>query len=75
MEKTIKKITYTEGFEPYVETDPLAIYKWVAEVLTYRHRGSKDIKRITYTEKYDGNTYATYYISNGTKVEIVMPRS
>lgn len=75
MEKTIKKVTYAEGFEPYEETDPLAVYKWLAEVYIWKHKGSKDISRIKYHEKYDGYIHATYYISNGTKVEITIPRS
>lgn len=75
MEKTIKKVTYTEGFEPYEETDPLAVYKWLAEVYIWKHKGSKDISRIKYHEKYDGYIHATYYISNGTRVEVTIPRS
>lgn len=53
-------------------TDDLEIYKWVAEAMIYRHRGSKDITRITYAEKYDGYIHATFYISNGTKVKVDM---
>lgn len=74
-EKTISMTTYTDGFEPHVETDPLRVYKWLAEAMIYRHRGSKDIARIKYHEKYDGYIHATYHISNGTKVEITIPRS
>lgn len=74
-EKQISMTTITEGFEPYTNTDPLYIYKWLAETMIYKHRGSKDITRIKYHEKYDGHIYATFYISNGTKVEIVIPRS
>ena len=74
-EKTISMTTITEGFEPHTTTDALYIYKWLAETMIYRHRGSKDITRIKYHEKYDGYIHATYYISNGTKVEITIPRS
>lgn len=72
--KTVKMTTYTDGFEPHVETDPLRVYKWLAEVYLYKHKGCKDIRRIVYREKYDGNVYATFYISNGTKVEVIIPR-
>lgn len=72
-DKIIKMVTYTEGFEPHENTDPLYIYKWLAETMIYRHRGSKDIRRIEYHEKYDGYIHATFYISNGTRVEITMP--
>lgn len=75
MEKEIKMTSYTEGFEPYTVTDPLQVYKWLAEVYIWKHKGSKDIKRIVYHEKYDGYIHATYYISNGTKVEVTIPRS
>lgn len=75
MKNEIKMTTYTEGFEPYERTDALYIYKWLAEVMIYRHKGSKDITRIKYTEKYDGYIHATFYISNGTRVEITIPRS
>ena len=74
-EKTVKMTTYTEGFEPYERTDASYIYKWLAETMIYKHRGSKDISRIKYHEKYDGYIHATFYISNGTKVEITIPRS
>lgn len=74
-ENVISMTTYTDGFEPHTETDPLRVYKWLAEVMIYKHRGSKDITRIKYHEKYDGYIHATYYISNGTKVEITIPRS
>lgn len=74
-EKQISMTTITEGFEPYINTDPLYIYKWLAEAMIYKHRGSKDITRIKYHEKYDGRIYATFYISNGTKVEVVIPKS
>ena len=75
MEKIIKMTTYTDGFEPHEETDPLAVYKWLAEVYIWRHMGSKDIRRIVYHPRYDGHIHATFYISNGTKVEITIPRS
>lgn len=75
MNKEIKMTTITEGFEPYTVTDPLAVYKWLAEVYIWKHKGSKDITRIKYHEKYDGHIHATYYISNGTKVEVTVPRS
>lgn len=71
----MKKVDYTEGFEPYEINDPLEIYKWLAETLIYKHRGGKDVKRITFDEKYDGNYHITFYISNGTKVEVEIPRS
>lgn len=74
-ENVISMTTYTDGFKPHTETDPLRVYKWLAEVMIYKHRGSKDISRIKYHEKYDGYIHATYYISNGTKVEITIPRS
>lgn len=74
-ENKISMTTYTDGFEPYVETDALRVYKWLAEVYMYRHKGSKDIRRIVYHQKYDGWNYATFYISNGTKVEVCIPRS
>ena len=74
-ENKISMTTITEGFEPHVETDALRVYKWLAETMIYKHRGSKDISRIKYHEKYDGYIHATYYISNGTKVEITIPRS
>lgn len=70
----IKMISYTEGFEPHITTDPLKVYKWLAEVYIYRHQGSKDITRIVYHQKYDGYIHATIYISNGTRVEITIPR-
>lgn len=75
MEKEIKMTTYAEGFEPYTTTDALAVYKWLAETYIYKHKGSKDITRIKYHEKYDGYIHATFYVSNGTKVEITIPRS
>lgn len=75
MEKEIKMTTITEGFEPYTVTDPLQVYKWLAEVYIWKHKGSKDIKRIVYHQKYDGYIHATYYVSNGTKVEVTIPRS
>lgn len=75
MEKEVKMTTITEGFEPYTTTDALYIYKWLAETMIYKHKGSKDVTRIKYQEKYDGYIHATYYISNGTKVEITIPRS
>lgn len=74
-EKTISMTTYTDGFEPHTETDPLRVYKWLAETMIERYRGSKDITRINYHEKYDGLRHMTYYISNGTKIEITIPRS
>lgn len=74
-ENKISMTTYTDGFEPYVETDALRVYKWLAEVYMYRHKGSKDIRRIVYHQKYDGWNYATFYISNGTRVEVCIPRS
>ena len=74
-ENKISMTTYTDGFEPYTTTDALYIYKWLAETMIYKHRGSKDIRRIVYHQKYDGYIHATYYISNGTKVEITIPRS
>lgn len=74
-EKTISMTTYTDGFPPHVETDALRVYKWLAEVYMYRHKGSKDIRRIVYHQKFDGWNYATFYISNGTKVEVCIPRS
>lgn len=74
-EKTISMTTYTEGFAPHTTTDALYIYKWLAETMIFRHRGSKDISRIKYHERYDGFIHATFYISNGTKVDITMPRS
>lgn len=73
--KTVEMTTYTEGFEPYKRTDADYIYKWLAETMIERYRGSKDITRIKYHEKYDGYRHMTYYISNGTKVEITIPRS
>ncbi len=75
MNREYKMTTYTEGFEPYETTDQERIYKWLAETYIYKHRGSKDITRIKYHEKYDGHIHATYYISNGTRVEITIPRS
>lgn len=75
MPKTLSMTTITEGFDPHTTTDPLYIYKWLAETYIYKHKGSKDIIRIKYHEKYDGYIHATYYISNGTKVEITIPRS
>ena len=74
-ENIINMTTYTDGFKPHVETDPLRVYKWLAEVYMYKHKGSKDVKRIVYHEKYDGWNHATYYISNGTRVEVSVPRS
>lgn len=74
-EKVVKMITYTDGFEPYEVTEPLQVYKWLAEVYMYRHKGSKDIRRIKYIEKYDGYNHAVFYISNGTRVEVTIPRS
>lgn len=74
-ENKISMTTITEGFEPYTTTDALRVYKWLAETMIYKHRGGKDISRIKYHEKYDGYIHATYYISNGTKVEITIPRS
>ena len=65
-----KMTTYTKGFEPYTTTDEQAIYKWLASVYIHKHKGSKDIRQIRYHQKYDGKFYATYYVSNGTKVEI-----
>lgn len=70
----IKMITYTKGFDPYTETNPERVYKWLAETYMYRHQGSKDIRRITYTQKYDGYNHITFYISNGTRVEVSVPR-
>lgn len=74
-EKEISMTTITEGFEPHTTTEPLKVYKWLAETMIERYRGSKDITRIKYHEKYDGYRHMTYYISNGTKVEITIPRS
>lgn len=74
-ENIISMTTYTDGFKPHVETDPLRVYKWLAETMVERYRGSKDIKRIVYHEKYDGWRHITYYISNGTRVEVSVPRS
>lgn len=74
-ERIISMTTITEGFEPHIVTEPLAVYKWLAETMVYKHRGSKDITRIKYHERYDGHIHATFYISNGTKVEITIPRS
>lgn len=74
-DKTIKMVTYTDGFEPHERTDALYIYKWLAKTMIYRHCGSKDITRIKYHEHYDGYIHATFYISNGTRVEITIPRS
>lgn len=74
-EKTISMTTIADGFPPHVETDALRVYKWLVETMIYKHRGGKDIRRIKYHEKYDGYIHATYYISNGTKVEITIPRS
>lgn len=74
-EKITEMISYTDGFEPYKRTDAEYIYRWLAEVMIWRHMGSKDIKRIVYHQKYDGYIHATFYISNGTKVEITIPRS
>ena len=59
----------------HTTTDELAVYKWLAETMVYKHRGSKDITRIKYHEQYDGHIHATFYVSNGTKVEITIPRS
>ena len=75
MEKEMKMTTYAEGFEPYATTDALVVYKWLAETFIYKHRGSKDIVRITYQNQYDGYIHATFYVSNGTKVKITIPRS
>ena len=75
MDNEIIMTTYTDGFPPHTETDALRVYKWLAEAYIYKHKGSKDITRIKYHEKYDGYIHATYYISNGTKVEITIPRS
>lgn len=74
-EKTVKMVEYTDGFEPFERTDPLYIYKWLANTMISKYRGSKDITRIKYHEKYDGYRHMTYYISNGTRVEITIPRS
>lgn len=67
--------TYTDGFEPYTRTDANYIYKWLAEVYMYKHMGSKDIRRIVYHQKYDGYNHITFYVSNGTRVEVTVPRS
>ena len=75
MQKEISMTTYVDGFDPHVVTDPLYIYKWLAEIYLYKHKGSKDITRIKYHEKYDGYNHITFYISNGTKVEVTIPRS
>ena len=75
MEKITSMTTYTDGFDPYTTTDAPTIYKWLAEVYMWRHMGSKDIKRIVYHPRYDGHIHATFYISNGTRVEITIPRS
>lgn len=75
MNNEISMTTITEGLEPHVETDPLRVYKWLAKTMIYRHRGSKDITRIEYHERYDDHIHATYYISNGTRVEITIPGS
>ena len=74
-DKIISMTTYTDGFEPYEVTDPERVYKWLAETYIYKHTGSKDITRIKYHKKYDGYIHATYYISNGTRVEVTIPRS
>ena len=71
----IKMTTYTDGFEPHTTTDRLQVYKWLAEVYMYRHMGSKDITKIKYHQKYDGYNHVTFYISNGTRVEVTIPRS
>ena len=75
MDKEIKMTTITEGFEPYTTTEPERVYKWLAETMIFKHRGSKDITRIKYHEKFDGHVHATFYVSNGTKVKITIPRS
>jgi hypothetical protein len=74
-DKIISMTTITDGFEPHTTTDALYVYKWLAETMIEKHRGSKDITRIKYHEKYDGYRHMTYYISNGTRVEITIPRS
>lgn len=75
-DKTIKMVTVNEENNyNHTETNPLRVYKWLAETMIYKHRGIKDITRIKYHEKYDGYIHATFYISNGTKVEITIPRS
>lgn len=73
--KNISMTTITDGFPPHMETDPTRVYKWLAETMIYKHMGSKEIRRIKYHQRYDGHIHATYYISNGTKVEITIPRS
>ena len=66
--------TYTEGFEPHTVTDSQYIYKWLAETYLYKHKGSKDIRKIVYHEKYDGLNHITFYVSNGTRVDVTVPR-
>ena len=58
MDKEISMTTITDGFEPHTTTEPLRVYKWLAETMIYKHRGSKDITRIKYHEKYDGYKHA-----------------
>lgn len=74
-ENIISMTTYVDGSEPRVKTDPLEVYKWLAETYVGKHRGSKDVKRIVYHQRFDGWYHATYYISNGTKVDVSIPRS
>lgn len=73
--KITEMTTYRDGEEVYKTTEPEYIYKWLAETYIWRHQGSKNIKRIIYHERYDGYIHATYYISNGTRVEVTIPRS
>lgn len=73
-EKNISMTTIADGYE-FTTTEPLAVYKWLAETMVDKHRGSKDITRIKYHGRYDGYIHATFYVSNGTKVEITIPRS
>lgn len=73
--KTVKMVSYdTDGRKMYETTEPLRVYKWLAEIMIYRHRGTKDVRRIEYNEQYDGYIHATFYISNGVKYEITIPR-
>lgn len=74
-DKIIKMTTYdVNGKKVYETTEPLEVYKWIAETMTYKHRGSKDTRRIEYNEQYDGHIHTTYYISNGVKVKTTIPR-
>lgn len=75
-ENIIKMVTIDDKNNyKHTETDALRVYKWLAETMIERHRGGKDITRITYNEQYDGWRHMTFYVSNGVKIEVSIPRS